>query len=61
MDINVFAYYKWLYSTRNVIGAGNSKIWIDQEGKIYNTNKIDGDIKKLYNLRKNMQYKIFIK
>ena len=61
MDIDISPYYKWLYSTRNVIGAGNSKIIIDQEGKIYNTNKINGDIKRLYNLRKNMQYKFFIK
>ena len=61
MDIEISDYYKWLYNTKNTIGASNYLVSIDQTGKLYKTNKLEGKLKEMYELRKNMQYKLFIK
>ena len=61
MDIDVSNYYKWLYSTRNTIAAYNRYISINQNGDIYFTNSLSGDMKELYDLRKKVQYRYFIK
>lgn len=61
MNINISSYYKWLYTTRKDIPAANWKIAIDNEGNIYNTNEMKDDMYRLYKLRRNIQYKYFIK
>lgn len=61
MDIQTSNYYKWLYSTINTLGASNYIISSDKYGNLYYTNKLDGDMKEIYNLRENIQYKYFIK
>ena len=59
MDIKVSNYYKWLYSTINIVGTSNRYVSLDQEGNIYYTSKLKGKMKDIYNLRKNIQYKYF--
>ena len=61
MDIKLSNYYKWLNGTKNIIGASNRYVTIDQKGKIYYTKNLKGNMKKIYNLRENFQYKYFIK
>jgi len=61
MDIQISDYYKWLYETRKTIGAANYWVTIDNEGNLYDTYKLDGKYKDLYTLRKNIEYKLFVK
>ena len=59
MNIVVSDYYRWLYSTRNIIGASNRYITIDQDDYIHYTNKLSGKQSELNNLRRNVQYRYF--
>ena len=61
MDINISDYYKWLYTTKDEISGANWKITVDKQGEIYNTNLLEDKMKKAYELRRNIQYKYFIK
>lgn len=60
MDIEISDYYKWLYSTINVIGTSNRYISLDQDGNIYYTSKLKGKMKDINDLRRSIQYKYFI-
>lgn len=60
MDIKVSSYYKWLYNTKNVIGTSNRYVTVDNLGNMYYTNKLKGKYKKLYDLRRNIQYGLFV-
>jgi len=60
MDIEISDYYKWLYSTRNTIGASNRFVSIDQKGKVYYTDNLTGKMQETNKLRKNIQYNQFI-
>ena len=59
MDIEVSDYYRWLYSTRNTIGASNRYITIDQDDYIHYTNSLSEKQDKLNKLRHNIQYRYF--
>ena len=61
MDIDLSDYYKWLYSTKDNIGASNRYISINQDGEIFYTNKLEGKMKEINDLRESIQYKLFIK
>ena len=61
MDIEISNYYKWLYQSRKYIGAANFLVTIDNEGNLYNTSELTGIYKEIYNLRKNIEYKLFVK
>ena len=61
MDIELSSYYKWLYTTTWSLPATNSYISLDTNGKKYNTQELQEDMQVIYELRKNMQYKFFIK
>ena len=61
MDIEISDYYKWLYNTKDTISASNYLVSVNQNGELYNTNQLEGKFKEMYELRKNMQYKLFIK
>ena len=61
MDIKLSSYYKWLYSTIESLTASNSYISLDVNGIKYSTDHLKGTMKSMYELRKNMQYKFFIK
>lgn len=61
MDIEISNYYKWLYSTRNTTAAFNRYISVDQEGNLYYTRNLNKKMQELYDLRRAVQYKYFIK
>lgn len=61
MDINISEYFKWVYSTRNTIGASNRYVSINQQGELFYTSELKGNMKKLDELRKKVQYKYLIK
>ena len=61
MDLKLSNYYEWLYSSLNTIGASNQFIITDQQGNLYYTNELTEELKNVYNLRKMIQYKYFIK
>ena len=61
MDINLSNYYKWLYQSRKYMGASNYLVSVDSEGNLYNTSELTGIYKEKYNLRKNIEYSLFVK
>ena len=61
MDIEVSDYFKWIYGTRNIIGASNRYVSINQDGKLFYTNQLKDDMKDIYETRKKVQYKYLIK
>ena len=61
MDIELSDYYKWLYSTINIIGASNKFISVNQNGDLFYTQKLEDEMKELNDFRYNVQYKYFIK
>ena len=61
MDIDISNYYKWLYSTRTTTAAFNRYVSVDQEGNVYYTRNLTKEMQDLYELRRAIQYKYFIK
>ena len=61
MDIEISDYYKWLYNTRNIIAASNRFISIDQNGTLYYSNNLSGNMKKISDIRKSLQYELFVR
>lgn len=60
MDVDISDYYQWLYTTKDVIGASNLYVIADKEGNLYYPNHLPDDMKSIYDLRRNIQYKKFI-
>ena len=61
MDLEVSNYYKWLYESRKTIGATNFLVTADEEGNLYRTKALSGKLKEIYDLRRNIEYKLFVK
>lgn len=61
MNIELSDYYKWLYSTIKELPASNRYVSVDIDGNKYDTEKLEGNMKRIYDLREHMQYKLFIK
>ena len=60
MDIEISDYYKWLDTTSDILPASNRLVSCDTEGNLYWTEKLEGEMKEVLNLRENMQYKVLI-
>lgn len=60
MDINLSKYYKWLYKYIDILPASNMYISVDKDGNVYNTDNLDEELYKYYDIRRNIQYKYFI-
>ena len=60
MDISISNYYIWLYNN-NSITCANWYILLDSEGNMYYTNKLPNKLQEAYDLRKNIQYYLFVK
>ncbi len=56
MDIQLSDYYKWLYTTKDVLPNSNYLVTTDLEGKLYYTNNLNGEMKRIYDLKERMQY-----
>lgn len=59
MDLNISQFYKWLYNTKDVLPSSNFVVSQDNTGKKYYTLDLPDDMKKMYDLRKKMQYMLF--
>ncbi len=59
MDLDLSPYYKWLYHTKDVLPSSNFVVSQDKSGKIYYTLELSGEMKEVYDLRRNMQYMLF--
>jgi hypothetical protein len=59
MDLDLSPYYKWLYSTKDVLPSSNFVVSQDNSGTIYYTLELSGEMKEVYDLRRNMQYMLF--
>ena len=60
MDIQLSDYYKWLYTTKDVLPNSNYLVTTDSNGKLYYTDDLDGEMKEILNLKEKMQYNILI-
>ncbi len=61
MEIKISDYYKWLYKSRKSIGAANFLVTVDSNGNIYDTYNLTGECKEVFDLRRDMEYKLFVK
>lgn len=59
MDVKLSPYYRWLYETKDILPSSNYVVSQDKNGKIYYTLNLNDEMKKMYELRKNMQYMLF--
>ena len=59
MDLNISQYYKWLYSTKDVLPSSNFVVSQDNNGDKYFTLDLPLDMKNMYNTREKMQYMLF--
>lgn len=59
MDLNISQYYKWLYSTKDVLPSSNFVVSQDNNGEKYFTLNLPFEMKNMYNTRKKMQYMLF--
>ncbi len=60
MDIDVDKYYKYLYSTINLLPAVNKFIVMDSNGNKYNLTDMNEQMKMVYEHKEKMQYRLFI-
>ena len=59
MDLNISQYYKWLYSTKDVLPSSNFVVSQDNNGDKYYTLDLPLEMKNMYNTREKMQYMLF--
>lgn len=60
LDLENEEYYKWLYTTKDILAGSNRFVSFNKDGKIYTTRDLDGEMQEMYELKKLMQYKFFI-
>lgn len=59
IDMDLSSYYKFLYSTIDILPSSNYVISMDKYGNLYPTKGLSGSMKNVYSLREQMQYKLF--
>ncbi len=59
MDLELSPFYKWLYSTKEVLPSSNNVVSQDKNGRIYYTLALNGKMKEMYELREKIQYMLF--
>lgn len=57
IDIELSDYYRWLYTASEILPASNSIVSQDNNGNLYWTVKLDGEMKEMYDLQEKMQYR----
>lgn len=60
MNLELSPYYRWLYSTRDILPAYNRFVAVDVLGRVHYTSQLVGKERKMYDLRMQMIYKEFI-
>lgn len=59
MDIELSPFYRWLYTTKDVLPSSNYVVSQDNSGKIYYTLGLKDQMKEIYDLREKIQYLLF--
>ena len=59
MDLELSPFYRWLYTTKDVLPSSNFVVAQDSKGKLYYTLGLEGKMKEMYELRKKVQYMLF--
>ena len=59
MDIELSPFYKWLYTTKDVLPSSNFVVAQDNNGKKYFTLELEDEMKNMYELREKVQYMLF--
>ena len=59
MDLNLSSFYKWLYSTKDVLPSSNFVVSQNEKGEKYYTLDLPIEMKNMYNTREKMQYMLF--
>ena len=59
MDLDLSPFYRWLYTTRDVLPSSNNVVSQDKDGKIYYTLALEDKMKEMYDLREKVQYMLF--
>ena len=59
MDLELSPFYRWLYTTKEVLPSSNYVVTQDNSGKIYYTLGLTDKMKEVYDLREKMQYMLF--
>lgn len=59
MDLELSPFYKWLYSTKEVLPSSNFVVSQDNDGKLYFTLDLKDKMKEMYELREKVQYMLF--
>lgn len=56
MGLNLSDYYKWLYSTKDVLPSSNYLVSQDVDGKLYWTSELPSDMQNVLGKREDAQY-----
>ena len=59
MDLELSPFYKWLYSTKEILPSSNYVVSQDSEGKLYYTLGLTNKMKEIFELREKMKYMLF--
>ena len=59
MDIELSDYYKWLYDFSEKLPATNKALSFSNTGESYFNQELPEDLRKSFELRRNMQYMLF--
>lgn len=60
MDIELSDYYRWLYTTIDVLPASNKYVSVDKDGNIYNTNELPCEMNEMFKLREKANWYSFV-
>ena len=60
MGLDISDYYKWLYTTKDILPCTNYLVTSDNKGNLYWTDSLDKEAKEMSDLREKMQYSILI-
>ncbi len=59
MDIELSSFYRWLYTTKDVLPSSNQVVSVDISGNKYYTRELKGEMKYIHVLKEKVQYMLF--
>lgn len=60
LDIELSDYYRWLYTTKDIVPCSNYLVTTDVNGSLYYTKELEGKMKEIQDLKERMQYNVLI-
>ncbi len=59
MDLELSPFYRWLYTTKDILPSSNFVVSQDSNGKLYYTLGLEDKMKEMFELRRKVQYMLF--